>query len=827
MQGETRERGPQGRSIVFKAGFEGKPDKPLVVVAYMFDRKGRLYATSPVKDGQAQFQIEKKQLKGVRLFFGPELPKERYGTKQPTLETMARLQAYEPAWRFERDKDVYELLPIPESLWPWWWWCLCRVRGRVIKTVYTGGATYEVPVCNARVHICEVDPLLWVIPRLPDVIIWRLRDELLKVLVEPPRRIPPDPGPLLGDDPRMFDVELLREAQLTRAHQVVGPAMGRGTAQLGPQPEPPDLPSKSELAFARGRVEINPQPEPPGGVAAKAFRLGTTVSSRLSKAGLSPQPEPPSHALRMMALASLPAESRSALSSNSIPTVRRALIDNVALIHPYICLWPWLWPFFLRCDEVAVVTTDENGRFDTYVGYRCFGDHPDLYFWVEYPIDGVLETVYRPNIRCHTYWNYECGSEVTIRITDERVPGCWDRPEVIGKKVVVKSIGRRVSMGDINRASMPAEAAKEGTGKGGELLHDGFPEWATKEVAFGKILELRVDFGNGLKDAGVTHYLWSYRPLGSTSDTDWTPIEKEVRRYYRVATPPGDPVKYRFVRVGPDDDHGLFVIDPELPADGEDWEVLNESHDLASARFETRVPEVDFGKFELKLELFREAGGTVQRIDLTDESVELYETTTRAPFLAEEILTAAPTVNRKIEEDVGGVGHLFGYRLVLHIDNRVCFGTINDPVIDGVGAGPCGFLEYDPDAVTPPSVQISFRASHPGNFAAFSFVTTRVATDLPSASAHQLVEAVAANEFTRVADTFTKSVSVSTLLSEGVSPGDSVCVRAAFAEDLDVYALVTDGYRRLWELDGPRSTLEDPTQIDVRAFVVTPEEPAS
>lgn len=799
MATTTKPESPKNRPVVFKIAFEGKPDKTIETTAYMFDRGGKLIAASPLRDGQAEFQLPEAELSRAQLYVGPTVPKERLGRRQLTAEMMARLQAHRPSWRFRRDTRVYELLPIPEVLWKWWLWCRCRARGRVIKTVPTGGATYEVPVCNARVHICEVDRLLWVIPRLPDPDIFRLRDDLLRLLEwRPPLPYPPEPipGP---PEPRPFGrlgatmpaATVMEARQIERAKLIVG--AGRGASMLGPQPEPPDSPSRRQP----GSPWLNPQPEPP--------------MLALRKAELAPA-------------------ARAALSSNAVAVVRGALVAHVELLLPWICLLDWLWPYFYRCDEVAVVTTDDHGRFEADVWYLCAGDHPDLYFWVEYPIDGSWETVYHPSIRCHTYWNYACGSEVTIRITDPRVPGCWEHPVLPGKKLVVKSIGPNVSMSDINRSSVAAEAPYEGTGKPGEIAHPWyFPEWGTKEVAFGGTLEPRVDFGSGLKAAGITHYLWSYRRLGSADEADWKPIAAEVRRHYRVATPPGDPIKYSSVKVGPDAD-GVFEIDPALPADGEDWEVLNENYDLASAHFDSSgaiglLGAIGRGKFELKLELFKKVGGAVQRIDLTAEGVDLAETTSHAPFLEDEIFTAAPTNDRVLRQLVGGAFHVVAYRLVLHIDNRVCFGTINDVTVAGVGAGPCGFLEYDADADPAPSAVISFRASHPGNFAAFSFVTTRVVTHLPSASAHGLVQAPAVNGFARVGDAFSKSISVGTLLHE--LEGATSCVRAAFAETLHVYALVTNGYYRLDYLDAPRPYWEDPTQIDTRAFALTPEEPGS
>lgn len=796
---------PQRRPVVFKIGYEGKPDKVIETTAYMFDRGAKLLAASPLKDGQAEFQLSEAELRRARLFFAPTVPKERLGKRQPTVEVMARLQAHEPSWRFRRDTRVYELLPIAEVLWKWWLWCRCRARGRVMKTVPTGGATYQVPVCNARVHICEVDRLLFVIPRLPDPDIWRLRDELLErlkwrpPLPWPPEPepgpftlpetipVPPEPDPFGRLDAARVAPAIMEARQLARARQIVG--AGRGAAMLGPQPEPPD----------------------------------SLVKRKLESRWLNPQPEPP------MLAAELAPAARAALGSSSVAVVREALIAHVELILPLLCELKWLWPHFYRCDEVAVVMTDGHGRFEADVWYLCAGDHPDLYFWVEYPIDGSWQTVYHPSIRCHTYWNYACGSEVTIRITDPRVPGCWDYPILPGKKLVVKSIGPNVSMSDINRSSVPAEAPYEGTGKPGEVTHPwSFPEWGTKEVAFGGVLEPRVDFGSGLKGAGITHYLWSYRRLGSADEADWKPIDAEVRRHYRVATPPGDPIKYSSVKLGPDAD-GVFEIDPALPAGGEDWEVLNEHYDLASAHFDSSAAlwlpgVVGRGKFELKLELFKKVGGAVQRVDLTAEGIDFAETTSHAPFLEDEIFTAVPTSDRVLTQLVGGATHVVAYRLVLHIDNRVCYGTINDVTVAGVGAGPCGFLEYDADAMPAPSAVISFRASHPGNFAAFSFTTTRVITHLPSASAHGLVQAPAVGGFGRVGDTFSKSVPVSTLLHE--LEGATSCVRAAFAETLHVYALATNGYYRLDYLDAPRPYWEDPSQVDVRAFALTPEEPA-
>ena len=764
-------------SIRFKVGYDGQPDKPISARLYAFDARGQLLTSAPLRDGEAALNVNADQLKRARLFVAPELPKGR--AAEPTLQTMAHLNAYEPTWKFERGRDLYELLPVPEILWPWWYWCACRVRGRVIKVETLGGATYEKPVCHARVHICEVDRLPWIIAQLPDDIIYRLRDELIWA-IEHPIPIPNPPDPPYKFDPGYIDpVPVLRKAA-----GVFGKFDG------------------SEVGF-------NPQPDPPYELKMRAMSRAANLEAVM----LNPQPLPPK-------VQTLSLESRAALTAGSIGLVRDALIKHVDLIKIYWCYWDWLWPWFrYSCEELAVVETDEHGRFDTTIYYPCFGDKPDLYFWVEYSIGGAWTTVYHPPLRCYTYWNYACGTEVTIRLTDPRVHGCGDQPELLGKKVVVKTSGRQVSMGEIYRDSIvPSEKAKEGQVKEG-WIDASLGLGVVKPSPFGAVLEPRVDFGSGLKGANITHYRWSYRPLGSTDEDDWKVLDeiqagRTVSRHYREASGPGDPVVYKSEQIGPDTaaPGGYYTqIDPVLPAGGEDWEVLDESYDLASAYFNTTL--VANGKYELKLELFRKVGAAMQRVDLTTETVELYEITDPAPLVEGSYTTAAPTADRLLIDPV--TLHVVGYRLVVHVNNQVCHGNIEDVTVNTVPAGRCGFLEYNNLS---DNAHISFRASHPDNFAAFHFRVVRVATDIVEASANGLVEAASVNGFNRVGDLFSKDLTINTLMTSGLADGETPCTRAAFAEALHVYALATDGYQRLSYLDGPRTGLGE---IDLKAFAIT------
>lgn len=757
-------------SFTIQAPFEGTPDGKIAAVAYLFDRSGALLASEALSKGQARFSLREAP-RGARLLIGPPVDEgKREGA--PTLAMMERLDAYAPQWRFSPGKRVYEIEPIPEHLWPLWCWCKCRVRGRIVKRVrLPGGEIVELPVCNARVHICEVDRLWWVLARLPDHDIFRVRDELLHILRRPPWPPEPDPGPGpdigpievgFGDPVRDLANAPSRRLQLAEATRLVGPGEAVG---------------------------FNPQPDPPRDLS----RLSDTRAP-------------------VIAAQQLTAAGQFALASSSTQIVRRWLLDNLEFVQPWICRWHWLHPWFYVCDELRVVMTDEDGRFDTTIYYPCFGDKPDLYFWVEYSIGGIWTAVYRPPIPCNVWWNYPCGTEVTITITDPRVHGCGHTEPLPGKQVVVKTIGRHVSMGEINREpsaiNLGANPLKAGTVKAGWIHR-------TRESPFGATLEPRVDFGTGLKPAGITHYRWSYRTLGSVLESDWMAIDSPVSRHYRETTPIGQPVIYKSVLVGPDQaftGQYYFEIEPALPAGGDEWEVLDESYDLASAYWNT-VP-LATGKYELKLELFRNFGGTMTRVDLTAESVDLFQVLNPAPLTSGTYITAPATHDRALFDSAS---HLVGFRLVTHVDNRQCFGTINSAtVVAGNNDTKCGFLEYTPgDAVT-----ISFRASHPAHYATFDFHVVRVATQLPSGASSGLVDAAGANGYVRSGDQFSKPISVTTLLGEGLPIGETPCIRAAFAESLRVYALATNGYGRLSGYDAPVTS--DPAQVNLRAFAITP-----
>lgn len=744
------------KKIVINVALDGKPDKKLDIVAYAFDHGGRLIASAPLKDQQVQLISKDDNMPAPeRILFAPPLAKNR--TQAPTIGELERLRAYEPVWRFDPKKFEYELLPIPEFNWHWWWLCACRVRGRVVKSVNFHGVIQDMPVCHARVHICEVDPLLIVIPRLPDEIIDRIRDELLEP--RPPIRFPiplPDPPPFRFD-PHVVDVSPIN------------------VARMQPLRAAPPAKQFASMAARRagGEVMLNPQPLPP------------------------------------QAAPELPATVRAQLTSVSTNFTRQALLDNAVLLRPYLCLWPWIWPYFYRCDEVAVIDTDNNGRFDTTILYPCSGDHPDLYFWVEYCIGGVWTTVYHPPLRCNTWWNYVCGSDVTIRVTDPRVPWCGDPNPLPGKQVAVLLIGNGVSMTEIQRTGA---GVNEGLTTGGE--------------PFGGSLEPHVWFGDALIGAGIDHYRWSYRRLtgadGVTLVADiWHAMDKEVVRHYGEVMADST-LTFKPYQLGPDPafaGQNLFKIRPVNPplnagAVASSWapEVDGRSN-TASAFFMSHLLNgsdvaAAAGKYELKLELFKSDGSLV---NLTDEGVLLKVPTIDGPFGAGTVPTQLvahhPAQFTDMEDRVirNGAGKIVAFRVVLRVDNNNCQAAIYPVSVDGNVANVCGFVQYAPGD----DVHVTYWAYHPNNFATFNFTIARGSTGVVE-SASGAVGTSPVNGYIRDASSvFSKDVPVADLLGD--------CEKAAFAENLHIDALATDGWNTLNYLDA------DATPV---AFALEPEPPA-
>ncbi len=708
-EGRARRGGGRGQGVTLGVSTEDRPGFKERLVAYHFDAAGNLVERVPVEGGRLRLQADAQEAGRGRLFI---LPAELEGV-EPSPAVLTRLGAHEAILR--PGGKLVDVIRIPGGVIDLWPLCFCTVKGQVVR------ASDGRPVCNARVHVCEVDRIPIWIAKLPDPEVLRLRDELLSELRKP--AIPPA-GPELPFPPKP-----------------------------GPGPDPaPDLRSLFPSTVA--------PPAPPATGAA-----GEVARERLAPLDLDRR-----------------------LASSSPAVLRAALADNWKLLLPYFCWWRWWWGWF-RCDELRVLTTDPNGRFQATIPYLCTGDKPDLHFWVEYDLGNGFETVYDPPIACSTYWDYACGTEVTIRVSDPRVPGCNDEPNLPGKQVWVLSVGRTVSIGELYTSG-----SQEG------LVSEPWDASTSEDYAFGGKLEPRVWFSrDSLIGSGVTHYLWSRRLVGTTA---WTPLTRQVIRHYTDIASGTIPIDV----MGPESggpNAGRFRIRPTaVPSVNPDdeWVVVDEREDLATAHFETSAPppsgaacgvaDPAAGKYELKLELFDSAGNLV---DLDAHGITLRYATSEAPF-------GTGTVSTIVADDYHRVktagGHTVGFRMVLHVDNSLCGAAISP--VTGVGVtGPdpdCGIVSM----VGPnPTIDISFSAGRPGGLARFALTTRRgTLHDVPEAITSGRVTdastpAAAGGNFNSVGSCgFTKTNIATSVVLGG-------CPQAAFAEYLYVYALTQDGYYRL------------------------------
>ncbi len=421
--------------------------------------------------------------------------------------------------------------------------------------------------------------------------------------------------------------------------------------------------------------------------------------------------------------------------------------------------------------------------------------------------------VHRPPVRCNTYWNYLCGSEVIIRVNDPRVPWCADPPGLPGKQVAVLLIGHDVSMTEIQRE---AAGASEGLTTAGE--------------PFGGSLEPAVWFGEDLLPSGITHYRWSFRSKGSTGD--WTALDRQVVRHYGEILSDGTLI-FKAFHLGPDPDitgMTLFKIQPKDPphnpgAASASWAPMVDAREnSASAFFLSHLLEggnapAAAGKYELKLELFKYNSTThaVTPVNFSDDGVLLKVPTKAGPFGTGDVdtrevphdpdpLYSADDMEERVIRD--GASKIVAFRLVLHVDNNPCQAEIYDTTVGIEAAGPCGFIGYSNDGQ---KANLSFKARHPNHFARFKFwvvkgssgywaVACAPAPVNPSTlvdwSVAPLVNASPVNGFSSVSDSiYSKDVTISDLV------GDCPDGNAAFGENLYVLALATDGWNRLYYLD--------------------------
>jgi hypothetical protein len=143
-------------------------------------------------------------------------------------------------------------------------------------------------------------------------------------------------------------------------------------------------------------------------------------------------------------------------------------------------------------------------------------------------------------------------------------------------------------------------------------------------------------------------------------------------------------------------------------------------------------------------------------------------------------------------EFVDGAGNIIEWAtpLTIRVDNNRCTATLAQPILHNVGADPtCGLLRYGVKDASP--VSMPFTASHPNNFATFSFVLVKG------------VNQVTLPPLPIVGDPVTAAPGLSPIVESVANLLNffGVCDIAAFAEDVYVFAAANNGWSRQSQYD--------------------------
>jgi hypothetical protein len=539
-------------------------------------------------------------------------------------------------------------------------------------------------------------------------------------------------------------------------------------------PHPPEVFVTDLLDDAHADVMLNPQPLPPRAL-------------QLEAAG----------ALRALVL---PADLLIAARADR-PVFERAVVAHLELLRPLLC---WLYPLFVSKTRIATVTTDDCGHFRALIWRSIFDfDQPDLYFTARQRIwPGFWVTIYEPKpVACHTWWNYVCGSEVTLLTSHPLAHACPPCPPVDAPNnwVLFMAIGN-TSVWRIHGVSDTTIAGGAEHDPARVGLLDGSRPW-------GGSLRPRLEFDTSLRsDLGVFYYRVSYkRP--AEPDTAWRPSTEAINRHYTRELG-GDlileqyPLGPRTVGTTPH----LVEIPPGLPPVGQ-WSIPNAVLDTQSAVIPTTAvaPGVAFdengvplagdqgGLWQIKVELFNSAGALVDP--------EALGIRWRVP----ESTDLSGTIATRDASALGLVNAAQNFMVItVRVDNNPTYARIDAPQVGGsTAADQCGVMNY---SARSQAVTVPFLALQIGRYAQYDFYVQRGAVSPPE---YRVISTAAAS-----AGTMPATIPLS-------PPGDPLptvgslldsCNLAGFTEQLYVAHLGTDGWSRLSQYDSSSA----------RAFVLAP-----
>lgn len=526
------------------------------LAVYVFTPSGRLVKKEPIVAdarkkalGQAEFKIE-EEAEELVVKVGPDVE---------SLSTLGRYQL--PSERIATASEKVALafkLPKPH------WWCWIKVPYVITGTVEKQTATGQVPVCVGEVDIYDVD-LRHCFPRLPELIIEKIREAMIDIILDPPP---------IQENP-------------------VWPAWDDGDGDwCGTGPKPPFPPHVSLTEVAEKLATLPAEWD----FAKKRFARLPSARSKMDLA------------LGRMALAEKQALlDREAVAGVRISDVlysntvqfRDLLFKHFQAFRFWLCWYPWIhwlwWPFcrWYSLEYLGTTQLKPDGSFSKTIRlWICRRDTPDLWFVVRQTIGGIERVIYaRRPVPCHTYWNHPSGDPVHLHVTDPAAVACDPQPDpgIPGLYVMPWGIGTDKWYAITQAHRKPPALPDPNRG-----LYGG-------TAPYGTTLHLRMQFHDLLRAHNVLYYRWSYRKEGNAT---WTRIDTPIFHSYLTTDNAGKPIiNYEKIgpypaTVGPEND--LFLVpDPQKI-----W-----VYDRVFAIWDTS--KVADGKYELYLEMFDANGSKI------------------------------------------------------------------------------------------------------------------------------------------------------------------------------------------------------------------------
>lgn len=720
---------------------QGEEKKAETLRVYVVSAAGAVIEAYPLKSGKAQLKTTAANLHNNKIYIAPDVPAE-LGRVPFNEKLLIKMGAWQPSFRISADNIIqlpyFPTFPFP---FPFGW---CDIRGTVSKTFNVNGVPTVLPICNAKVHICDVTPIKLIISQIPVAILTDLRDRLVKVIKQPI-----------------------------------------------PIPIPDPAPNTKVVSRIISKTPVKP--------------IASVISPKVLENVLPIRP-------------TFPANVQNGILSGSIETFSNVIVNNFDLFHPYLCWWPWFWPYFYISDPIATVTTDCNGRFN-YNMFYFLANHPNVYVWVEVLINGSWVTVYKPAISCFTRWNYACGTDINISVTNPDVLPCFcDHTSVEPDYLWVKNVNNGATIRSIQQLN----------GASGHLGNTiGLTAYGTSGniSPFGSSFPFVLQFGDGLAAHGVTHYRWSYQ---MQNDAYLNPsvgapqiVGGNVSKTYS-----------HWIEVTPGDwEHlsGVFPLGPYLDGSGKVMYKIPHNQasvdtGIAGVVWDTGLDTASIGintvgwtpgLYKFTLELLN-SSGTVVPLTYNPFKVSRIAADP-GPVIPGIDTIDADTVGNYVTRDVAS--KIIGFNFVMRVDNDPCYAGISDAIVAGGSTDTeCGTGYYKDK--NNDKVELIFQGGQPHNFATYDFNVYKGNSGALAVAASSGTSANANNALVVTTGNNAYDISQATFIIPvpapiPVNPVNPVpnmdqyhkailvkdmvgtCTMAAFSENLNVYATHTNGYNRL------------------------------